>query len=229
MIVFQAVLILAALLCSVVAGFLFAFAVVVMPGIRSLDDGGFIRAFQVIDRVIQNNQPLFIFVWVGSVLSLITTTVMGVWELGGLDRQLLVIATLIYVLGVQLPTVIVNVPLNNMLQTPDSASMNELTESVRGRALRHAGIDGTHSGRSVRASYPSCCWFSSLEREKTVWLIPCTLSLEKTCIQNFSSTQELFQHKHVSGSEMNIRMKPKNLNLQDPTLIPPWKRHNHQA
>jgi len=122
MIFFQAVLILAALLCSVVAGFLFAFAVVVMPGIRSLDDGGFIRAFQVIDRVIQNNQPLFIFVWVGSVLSLITATVMGVWELGGLDRQLLVIATLIYVLGVQLPTVIVNVPLNNMLQTPDSAS-----------------------------------------------------------------------------------------------------------
>jgi uncharacterized membrane protein len=36
-----------------VAGFLFAFAAVIMPGIRSLGDRAFIRAFQVIDRVIQ--------------------------------------------------------------------------------------------------------------------------------------------------------------------------------
>ena len=37
---------LACLLCSLVAGFLFAFAVVVMPGIKSLGDGEFLRAFQ---------------------------------------------------------------------------------------------------------------------------------------------------------------------------------------
>jgi hypothetical protein len=42
------------------AGCLFAFAAVVMPGLRSLDEGGFIRTFQVIDRVIQNDQPLFV-------------------------------------------------------------------------------------------------------------------------------------------------------------------------
>jgi uncharacterized membrane protein len=51
--VFEAFLILAAVLCSLVAGFLFAFATVVMPGIKSLDDGSFIRAFQVIDGVIR--------------------------------------------------------------------------------------------------------------------------------------------------------------------------------
>ena len=70
MTIYQALLMMATFLCSLVAGFLFAFAVVIMPGIRRLDDGGFIRGFQVIDRVIQNNQPLFIFVWVGSALSL---------------------------------------------------------------------------------------------------------------------------------------------------------------
>jgi hypothetical protein len=43
---FRAALLLAALLCSLVAGFLFAFAAGVMPGIRSLDDGSVIRAFQ---------------------------------------------------------------------------------------------------------------------------------------------------------------------------------------
>jgi predicted dithiol-disulfide oxidoreductase (DUF899 family) len=46
MTLFQAALLLAAFLCSLVAGFLFAFAAVVMPGIRSLDDGGFTERFR---------------------------------------------------------------------------------------------------------------------------------------------------------------------------------------
>ena len=54
--VVQIALILAAFLCSLVAGFLFAFAIVIMPGIGSLNDREFLRAFQVMDRVIQNNQ-----------------------------------------------------------------------------------------------------------------------------------------------------------------------------
>ena len=62
--IFQLVLIVATFLCSLVAGFVFAFAVVVMPGIATLGDGEFLRAFQTMDRVIQNNQPLF-HVWSG--------------------------------------------------------------------------------------------------------------------------------------------------------------------
>jgi uncharacterized membrane protein len=42
---FQIVLILATLLCSLVAGLLFAFASVVMPGIKQLNDREFIRTF----------------------------------------------------------------------------------------------------------------------------------------------------------------------------------------
>ena len=64
--VFQVTLVVATLLCTLVAGFVFAFAVVVMPGIRSLGDGEFLRAFQVMDRVIQNNQPIFMLAWIGS-------------------------------------------------------------------------------------------------------------------------------------------------------------------
>src|ERR671919_209370 len=85
---FDAVVVLATFLCSLVAGFLFAFAAVVMPGIRSLDDRSFIRAFQVIDRVIQNNQPLFVLVWVGSVLAMIAAAVLGLLTLAGVDRLL---------------------------------------------------------------------------------------------------------------------------------------------
>jgi uncharacterized membrane protein len=125
--VFYTLLVLATFLCSLVAGFLFAFAVVIMPGIRSLDDGGFIRAFQVIDRIIQNNQPLFMFVWVGSVLSLIAAAVFGLWALSGADRLLLIVAALVYLLCVQLPTVTINIPLNTELQKLDPSTMSETT------------------------------------------------------------------------------------------------------
>jgi len=122
---FQALLVLATFLCSLVAGFLFAFAAVVMPGIKRLDDGGFIRAFQVIDRVIQSNQPLFVFVWVGSVLSLATAAVLGLWVLGGADRLLIIVAALIYLFCVQLPTATVNIPLNNGLQKLNPETMSD--------------------------------------------------------------------------------------------------------
>ena len=49
----------AVLLCSLTAGFLFAFAVVVMPGLKALDDAAYLRAFQLMDGVIQDRQPLF--------------------------------------------------------------------------------------------------------------------------------------------------------------------------
>jgi uncharacterized membrane protein len=116
MTLFDIVLALATFLCSLVAGFLFAFAAVVMPGIRHLDDGGFIRAFQVIDRVIQNSQPLFVLLWAGSVLAVIAAGVLGMWALDGADRLLVIVAALVYVLCVQLPTFTINIPLNNMLQ-----------------------------------------------------------------------------------------------------------------
>ena len=76
-------LIVATFFCSLVAGFVFAFAVVVMPGIKHLKDAEFIRAFQVMDRIIQNNQPLFILVWVGSALALIVAAGLGIAELTG--------------------------------------------------------------------------------------------------------------------------------------------------
>jgi uncharacterized membrane protein len=125
MTLFQLMLVSATLLCSLVAGFLFAFAVVVMPGIRSLNDGDFLQAFRVIDRVIQNNQPLFMVVWVGSALALIAAVVLGMGALSGADRLLAIAAGVIYIVGVHLPTVTINVPLNNQLQKLDPGAMPE--------------------------------------------------------------------------------------------------------
>ena len=53
---FQVALFLATLLCALVAGFLFAFAVIVMPGIGRLPDREFVRAFQEMDGIIQRGQ-----------------------------------------------------------------------------------------------------------------------------------------------------------------------------
>jgi uncharacterized membrane protein len=120
--IFPVVLVLATLLCALVAGFLFAFAVVIMPGLRRLDDRSFIRAFQVIDGVIQNSQPLFVIVWAGSVVAVIAAAGLGIWTLSGTDRLLILSAAALYLLCVQLPTVAINVPLNNALQTIDPGS-----------------------------------------------------------------------------------------------------------
>jgi len=113
---FNAVLLLSTLLCSLVAGFLFAFAVVVMPGIAKLDDREYVRTFQTMDRVVQDSQPLFLLVWVGSVPAVLGAAVLGFQQLAGMDRMLMIIAAAVYVLGVQLPTIAIHIPLNTAVQ-----------------------------------------------------------------------------------------------------------------
>ena len=122
----QITLTLTTLLCSLVAGFVLAFAIVVMPGIRSLNDYDFLFTFKVIDRVIQNNQPIFVLVWLGSILSLVTAALVGIVQFDGVNRLLIGIAAAIYLLGVQLPTFSINVPLNNQLQMLQLDTMNDL-------------------------------------------------------------------------------------------------------
>jgi uncharacterized membrane protein len=124
---FEVTLVVATLLCSLVAGFLFAFAVVVMPGIGRLEDGNFIRAFQVIDGVIQKNQPIFMLVWVGSILSLLAAAVLSILELQDFERLLIMLAVVVYLFGVQLPTATINIPLNNRLQALDVKDLNDAT------------------------------------------------------------------------------------------------------
>ncbi|MEM1111857.1 MAG: anthrone oxygenase family protein [Pseudomonadota bacterium] len=118
-------LVLATLFCALIAGFVFAFATVVMPGIAKLDDRGFIRAFQVIDGVIQAGQPVFGLVWIGSAVALLLAGVMGGLQLDGPERAVLLSAVTAYVFGVQIPTFKINVPMNNALQALDVEVMDD--------------------------------------------------------------------------------------------------------
>ena len=122
---FHLVVLVAAALCALVAGLLFTFAVVAMPGLENLSDREFIRAFQVMDRVIQDRQPLFMVVWVGSVVALLLALAMGFQQQDGLTRGLLIAAAALYLLGVQLPTGRVHIPLNNEIQTVDVEAVGE--------------------------------------------------------------------------------------------------------
>ena len=120
----QVLLLLSTFLRSLVSGLLLTFAVVVMPGIRALNDRDFIRAFQVMDRVIQNNQPLFMAAWAGSVIALLASAALGVPQTDGTSRLLMIVAVIVYLLGVQLPTVAINVPLNNEVQSLEIDTMS---------------------------------------------------------------------------------------------------------
>jgi len=160
---FQTILFLTTFLCSLVAGFLFAFAIVVMPGIKNLDDRNFIRAFQVMDRVIQDGHPLFMLVWIGSIMALLASVVLGIGQLDGLGRLLLIFAALDYLLGVQLPTRLINIPLNNRLQVLDVDLMNE-PEKKQARDLFEPRWTLWNSIRTTLASMASVLFMGLLFR-----------------------------------------------------------------
>ena len=116
MTLFVGFLIVSTLLCALVTGFIFTYAVVVMPGFAKLDDRDFIRAFQVTDGVIQNNQPLFMLAWIGSIVSVVATMILGFIELHGIELWTVFALGFVYLIGVQGITIRVHLPLNNRLQ-----------------------------------------------------------------------------------------------------------------
>lgn len=123
--IFPVILILAALLTIMVAGFLYAFAIVAMPGLKDLTDREFIRAFQGMDGIIQNNNLLFILLWGGSAAMLLIAAGLGFGQLAGTQRLILVVSAAIYIVGVQVPTLAINVPLNNALQAVNVDAVSE--------------------------------------------------------------------------------------------------------
>ena len=102
--------------CSLVTGFIFTYAVVVMPGLSKLDDKEFLKAFQVTDEVIQNKQPIFMLTWIGSIVSVLSLILISITYVGLSETWLIVLVALIYLLGVQGITIFIHLPLNNQIQ-----------------------------------------------------------------------------------------------------------------
>ena len=118
-------LVLSILLCSLVTGFIFTYAIVVMPGLSKLKDKEFIRAFQVTDEIIQNNQPIFMLIWVGSIISVLSLIISSVIIIGISESLLTIIIGTIYLFGVQGVTIGIHLPLNNQIQKVNTEELDD--------------------------------------------------------------------------------------------------------
>ena len=120
-------LIFSILFCSLVGGFIFTYAIVVMPGLSNLNDKDFLRAFQVTDAIIQNKQPLFLFIWIGSIVAILTTVLVALLIVGLKETWLIVLIGIAYLLGVQGITIAIHIPLNNHIQKLKIQEQNDKT------------------------------------------------------------------------------------------------------
>ena len=120
-------LIFSILSCSLVGGFIFTYAIVVMPGLSKLNDKDFLRAFQVTDAVIQNKQPLFMSTWIGSIIAILTTILVSLVSVGLPETWLILLIGVAYLLGVQGITVAIHIPLNNHIQKVKIEELNDET------------------------------------------------------------------------------------------------------
>ena len=118
-------LIFSILLCSLVSGFILTYAIVVMPGLSNLNDKNFLRAFQVTDAVIQNKQQLFMFIWIGSIVSILTTILISLVIIGLSKAWPIVSIGIVYLLVVQGITITIHIPLNNHIQNIKIEKLNE--------------------------------------------------------------------------------------------------------
>ena len=75
----------------------------------------------IIVEVIQNNQPLFMLTWVGSIVSLLSTILFYIVSVGLSEAWLIVLIGAVYMLGVQDITIAVHIPLTQ----PSSKSENQ--------------------------------------------------------------------------------------------------------
>ena len=123
------------LLSALVTGFILKYTIVIMPGLSNLDDKEFIKAFQVTDGIIQNDQPIFIVIWIGSIVSVLSTIITSILCLGILDAWLIIFVSVVYLLLVQGITILIHLPLNKSIQNIDINSSNFQTLSKERKAF----------------------------------------------------------------------------------------------
>ena len=114
------------------AGIFFTWTNAVKPGIGTLDDMTYMKAFQAMNRLILN--PLFNIVFILPVLTISISTYMSFGSTKLYVFELFLLSTLLYVLGVFLITILGNIPLNELLENTDleKISLTELSD-LRGK------------------------------------------------------------------------------------------------
>jgi uncharacterized membrane protein len=107
------ILIITTVVTGLIAGLFYAFSYSVVLGLGKLPDAEYIRAFQNINREIQN--PVFLSCFMGILLLLPLSTYLHYQKPATPQFWLLLAATLVYFIGVFAVTAIGNIPLNNAI------------------------------------------------------------------------------------------------------------------
>ncbi|WP_314591830.1 anthrone oxygenase family protein [Paenibacillus terrigena] len=109
-----------ALGAGLMAGLFFAFSTFVMTALERIPKPHGISAMQSINLTILN--PLFGLVFGGTALACIFLTITSFFRLGTVSANLILAASLLYLIGVILITMVFNVPLNDALAAVDPNS-----------------------------------------------------------------------------------------------------------
>jgi uncharacterized membrane protein len=120
---------------GLIAGLFFAFSYSVVLGLGKLPDVEYLRAFQHINRAIQN--PVFLTCFMGILLLLPLSTYLHYQKPLTPQFWLLLSATIIYLIGVFGITVMGNIPLNNTLDAFNIEGASP--QSVRTQRLAFEG------------------------------------------------------------------------------------------
>ena len=100
-----------------------------MPGLSNLNNKDFLKAFQVTDAVIQNNQPLFMFTWIGSIVAILTTIAASLVTVGLSEAWLIILVGAAYLQSVQGITLAIHIPLNNHIQKLNIEELDDKTSA----------------------------------------------------------------------------------------------------
>ena len=122
-------LIFSILSCSLVTGFIFTYAIVVLPGFSKLNDKEYLMAFQVTDEVIQNNQPLFMLTWIGSIISVLGAILASILSPELAKTWFVVLIGAVYLIGVQGITITIHLPMNNHIKDLNLDELDDQTLS----------------------------------------------------------------------------------------------------
>ncbi len=123
------VLLFTTLLTGLLAGIFFTWSNAITPGIGRLDDINYLRAFQNMNRTIVN--PLFLVVIMGPLFLSFATAYLYKSNHSYI-LWLLLIAAILYFVGVFLVTIMGNIPLNNLLDKTDLTNISlENARSLR--------------------------------------------------------------------------------------------------
>ena len=109
-----------ALGAGLMAGLFFAFSTFVMTALERIPKPHGISAMQSINQTILN--PLFGIVFGGTALACLVLAITSFFRLGTVSANLVLAASLLYLIGVILITMVYNVPLNDALAVVDPNS-----------------------------------------------------------------------------------------------------------